>query len=277
MKLIDKVNQKLKEGKTFFSFEFFPPRTEERRPHPNTSDDTQGVENLFERLDRMVTYGPVFCDITWGAGGTTADVTLDIATRMQNQAGAAPTLDAERAAGVPVVVKVDFEEEHVRLLGDHAADLRAPACKRTFGKSARHALHHLRSDYVYGKSYVEFFCSPESWESLRPRLDAAPSLTYLATTAAGAPSGNMGPDDVNALSWGVFPGKEVLQPTVVCAASFGVWKEEAFELWLSEWGSLYEEGSASRGVLSAIAESWVLVSVVDNDYVSGDLFAVLLG
>lgn len=32
----------------------------------------------------MVTYGPVFCDITWGAGGSTADVTLDIATRMQN-------------------------------------------------------------------------------------------------------------------------------------------------------------------------------------------------
>lgn len=44
----------------------------------------QGVENLFDRLDRMTAYGPVFCDITWGAGGTTADVTLDIAVRMQN-------------------------------------------------------------------------------------------------------------------------------------------------------------------------------------------------
>lgn len=43
----------------------------------------QGIENLFERLDRLATYGPVFCDITWGAGGTTADVTLDIAIRMQ--------------------------------------------------------------------------------------------------------------------------------------------------------------------------------------------------
>ena len=36
----------------------------------------------------MVAYGPVFCDITWGAGGTTADVTLDIATRMQTQVSA---------------------------------------------------------------------------------------------------------------------------------------------------------------------------------------------
>jgi 5,10-methylenetetrahydrofolate reductase len=42
------------------------------------------VENLFERLDRMVAYGPTFCDITWGAGGSTADVTLGIATKMQN-------------------------------------------------------------------------------------------------------------------------------------------------------------------------------------------------
>jgi 5,10-methylenetetrahydrofolate reductase len=42
------------------------------------------VENLFERLDRMAAYNPMFCDITWGAGGSTADVTLDIATKMQN-------------------------------------------------------------------------------------------------------------------------------------------------------------------------------------------------
>eukprot|EP00882_Tetradesmus_deserticola_P021502 GHRQ01023275.1.p2 GENE.GHRQ01023275.1~~GHRQ01023275.1.p2 ORF type:complete len:259 (+),score=110.45 GHRQ01023275.1:82-777(+) len=72
MKIVDKINANIQEGKTFFSFEYFPPRTEE------------GVENLFERLDRMVAYGPTFCDITWGAGGSTADVTLGIATKMQN-------------------------------------------------------------------------------------------------------------------------------------------------------------------------------------------------
>ena len=44
----------------------------------------QGVENLFDRQDRMASYGPTFCDITWGAGGTTADLTLDIAAKMQN-------------------------------------------------------------------------------------------------------------------------------------------------------------------------------------------------
>jgi methylenetetrahydrofolate reductase (NADPH) len=44
----------------------------------------QGVENLFDRQDRMASLGPLFCDITWGAGGSTADLTIDIANKMQN-------------------------------------------------------------------------------------------------------------------------------------------------------------------------------------------------
>lgn len=47
-------------------------------------ETSQGVQNLFERQDRMASYGPTFCDITWGAGGSTQDLTLDIAKKMQN-------------------------------------------------------------------------------------------------------------------------------------------------------------------------------------------------
>ena len=32
----------------------------------------------------MASLGPLFCDITWGAGGSTADLTIDIANKMQN-------------------------------------------------------------------------------------------------------------------------------------------------------------------------------------------------
>jgi hypothetical protein len=42
VKIIDKVNEKVAEGKPFFSFEYFPPRTEEvsRRPQiPPPSDE----------------------------------------------------------------------------------------------------------------------------------------------------------------------------------------------------------------------------------------------
>ncbi|GIL46045.1 hypothetical protein Vafri_3133 [Volvox africanus] len=600
MKIIHKINQKLKDGQTFFSFEFFPPRTEE------------GVENLFERLDRMATYGPIFCDITWGAGGSTADVTLDIATRMQNQvcvetmmhltctnmpveklesalkeikkAGVHNILalrgdppkgqdkfeaveggfscaldlvkyirkefgdlfgicvagypeahpdgivddpeqmqknywgdiaylkqkvdaggeliitqlfyDAEvfikfvedcRSVGItvpilpgimPIMTYGGFKRmtgfcktkvpadilEAVEAIKDNdeavknfGIDLGVKMCrrlldagtpgvhmytlnlersavailerlgfidtsrvpkllpwrhvpkgtarasesvrpvfwshrpkaylKRTQGWSSyptgrwadRSALEYstlsdapqfmrrltstdarkekariawgssleseedvkaVFSKYVkgevklfpwselegpqhvespaevkvlldlisagylvinnqprlngipstdstygwgapggaiYGRAYVEFFCSPAAWVSLRPRLDAAPSVSYLAATVAGSPQGNLKHDDVVALSWGVFPGKEIVQPTVLCPASFATWKDEAFELWLSEWAGLYDEGSASRQLCTSIHDGWLLVCVVDNDYVDGDLAKVLLG
>lgn len=74
-KIIDVLNKKIEAGDTFYSFEYFPPKTDE------------GVQNLYERQLRMVKLAPAFCDITWGAGGSTADLTLDIATRMQKEVG----------------------------------------------------------------------------------------------------------------------------------------------------------------------------------------------
>lgn len=73
MKVIEKIRAAAEDPeRVTFSFEFFPPKTED------------GVDNLFERMDRMVAHNPAFCDITWGAGGSTADLTLEIANKMQN-------------------------------------------------------------------------------------------------------------------------------------------------------------------------------------------------
>lgn len=35
----------------------------------------QGVANLYDRIERMTQLGPIFIDITWGAGGTTSSLT----------------------------------------------------------------------------------------------------------------------------------------------------------------------------------------------------------
>lgn len=75
VKIIDKLNDKIAAGEPFFSFEYFPPKTDE------------GVANLRDRQHRMAALGPTFCDITWGAGGSTADVTLDVARSMQQEVG----------------------------------------------------------------------------------------------------------------------------------------------------------------------------------------------
>jgi hypothetical protein len=46
----------------------------------------QGITNLYDRMDRLAAHDPTFCDITWGAGGSTAGVTMDIAINMQQKA-----------------------------------------------------------------------------------------------------------------------------------------------------------------------------------------------
>ena len=73
MKIIDKINQNIDEGTTFYSFEYFPPKTEE------------GVKNLHDRQKYMNSLDPLICDITWGAGGSSADLTLTIAEKMQKE------------------------------------------------------------------------------------------------------------------------------------------------------------------------------------------------
>lgn len=66
--------------------------------------------------------------------------------------------------------------------------------------------------------------SPTSLKALEPRLQAEPAITYMAVNAKGDLIANVGPTDVNAVTWGVFPAKEVIQPTVVDPQSFTVWK-----------------------------------------------------
>lgn len=128
--------------------------------------------------------------------------------------------------------------------------------------------------YVYQKAYIEFFTSAQKLAALVEKAKAYPALTYIAVNKSGDLTSNTGPADVNAVTWGVFPAKEVVQPSVVDPTSFLVWKDEAFDAFMDEWASLYPEEDASRKVLQEVHDSYYLVSVVDNDYIHGDLFAV---
>lgn len=129
--------------------------------------------------------------------------------------------------------------------------------------------------YVYQKAYIEFFCSRENLDAVVDKCRAFPSLTYMAVNKEGIWVSNITQKDVNAVTWGVFPAKEIIQPTVVDPTSFLVWKDEAFELWSRGWASLYPEGDPSRKLLEEIQSSYYLVSLVDNDYINSSLFTAL--
>jgi methylenetetrahydrofolate reductase (NADPH) len=51
-------------------------------------------------------------------------------------------------------------------------------------------------------------------------------------------------------------------------------QDEAFALWKSVWASIYAEGTPSRQLLDSIIGSYFLVSVIDNNFVSGNIFAL---
>lgn len=74
IKITDKIAA-LDSNEPYFSLEFFPPKTE------------SGTRNLYARLSRMSLLGPLFVTVTWGAGGTTSDKTLDLAITCQKDLG----------------------------------------------------------------------------------------------------------------------------------------------------------------------------------------------
>lgn len=64
--LLSKLDHDKQKKQVTFSIEFFPPKTE------------QGIINLKKRIQKFAELEPIFFDITWGAGGSTSDQTLEL-------------------------------------------------------------------------------------------------------------------------------------------------------------------------------------------------------
>lgn len=62
-----------KEGRPRYSFEIFPPK------------DEAGVQSLFEALNDLAGFDPAFVSVTYGAMGSTRDLTRDLALRIKKE------------------------------------------------------------------------------------------------------------------------------------------------------------------------------------------------
>jgi methylenetetrahydrofolate reductase (NADPH) len=71
MRIVDK----LKLVRPAFSFEFFPPK------------DEAGVEQLFRTVADLGGYEPTYVSVTYGAGGSTRRLTVDLVRRIKAEAG----------------------------------------------------------------------------------------------------------------------------------------------------------------------------------------------
>ena len=78
-RLVDLVDG-TKDDLPFMSIEFFPPKTE------------AGIPKLYTVLEELHgKYQSLFADVTWGAGGSTSDLTLDLCKEIKKK-GVVPNL-----------------------------------------------------------------------------------------------------------------------------------------------------------------------------------------
>ncbi|NNM50739.1 MAG: methylenetetrahydrofolate reductase [NAD(P)H] [Pseudomonadales bacterium] len=102
---------------TRFSFEFFPPKTE------------AGAERLLQVHQQLVSLGPEYCSVTYGAGGSTRERTLN-------------TVLAMSASSVPVA-------PHLSCIGDSRESLKQ--ILGTYRQAGVHRLVALRGDLPSGQ------------------------------------------------------------------------------------------------------------------------------
>ena len=65
------ISDILKNGAPTFSFEFFPPKTQ------------QALDQLFENIRQLEPLKPAFVSVTYGAGGTTREMTHELVVRIK--------------------------------------------------------------------------------------------------------------------------------------------------------------------------------------------------
>jgi methylenetetrahydrofolate reductase (NADPH) len=147
--------------------------------------------------------------------------------------------------------------------------------------------------FVFQKAFVEFFIPGKDWARLKQKItrpEMRDVVCFYATNVKGdflssdtlagqTPNGNTHEShqssSTNAVTWGVFPGKEIVTPTIIEEVSFRAWGEEAYGIW-DEWAKLYGKGSEAQRFLQESREDAWLVNIIHHDFVDKDALWELL-
>ena len=162
----------------------------------------------------------------------------------------------------PITAEVNSLVEHLVAL-NNAGLLTVNSQSAVDGESSSHPVFGWgpKGGFVYQKAYLEFFCPPHLLEPLLEILNADDELTFYIVNSQGNLRTNTLTDAPNAVTWGVYPGKEILQPTIVETISFLAWKDEAYRLG-ADWAACYEPNSPSRLLINNVMDTYHLVNVV---------------
>lgn len=167
-----RISQALATQRPFFSFEFFPPKTDEAREH------------LLETARTLRELRPAFVSITYGAGGSTRARTIEVSKQIQNDVGlnvmAHVTCVASARSELRNVLN-DLEaagiENVLALRGDTPKDLPADS-PAAFGH-ASDLTSMLARNYdfciggaCYPEKHIEAASLEDDLQNLRRKVDA---------------------------------------------------------------------------------------------------------
>lgn len=204
----------------------------------------------------------------WGYPKTKADITNLIIEHLTGELGALPWSD-DALNPETGLIQEELIAMNKRGMWTVASQ---PACEGVYSGDKIFGWGP-KGGFVFQKPFVEFFISPEDWEQLKQKLDKhissrdskASVSSYYACNHTLKLETNLPRNSSSAVTWGVFPNKEILQSTIIEEESFLVWAEEAFALW-KEWKYAYSPNSETYKLLSNIHDSYYLVTLVYHDF-----------
>lgn len=220
----------------------------------------------------------------WGHPKTHADINEIFVKHIKGEVSAIPWseegLSAESSTIQPRLI--DMNTKGWLTVASQPAVNGIPSSDRTFGWGPANG-------FVFQKAFAEFFLPSADWHVLADKLndsDYCDSVCFYAANAkgefvssdvTGGTSTRTVAASTNAVTWGVFPGKEIVTPTIIEEVSFKAWSEEAFGIW-GEWAKVYGRGSDSDKLLSSIRSDYWLVNIIHHDFIEKEaLWNLLLG
>jgi methylenetetrahydrofolate reductase (NADPH) len=151
---------------TTFSFEFFPPKTEE------------GAQKLFEHIVKLESLSPSFVSVTYGAGGSTRQLTRDLVHRVRGETG---------TNTVPHLTCVKHSEDEIRAIVEGYAQRGIQSILALRGEPPKNEAHNFADDRFSNASELVKFI-----RKIEDEQRAANGFPGFAIGVAGFPEGHPG-------------------------------------------------------------------------------------
>lgn len=230
----------------------------------------------------------------WGTPGSLKELSDIVISYLKGDLKSLPWSDGSVGDDTKVIVDdlVELNKRGLLTMNSQPALNSIKSSEKIFGWGPKNG-------YVYQKQYLEFFCHKDIIVKLLQTIDeynnnqgdaSSAIISYYAVDLKGNLTTNCNDDDINAVTWGVFPGEEILQPTIVEKTSFLAWKDEVYRLF-SEWRKVLTSNLADvkdedkknlhkfEKLMTEFSEDYVLCNLVNNDFIDSNstLFNLIYG